>query len=414
MAPAPAFGLYGHIRANRIRSMLLLGGLFLLVYAIVFAGSLGYHAFTRPNLPLQALMRLALYDLGRAAPFVTIGVALWVYVAYWFNASIIDAMTGSEPLDRRDNPRLYDQLEVMCISVGMPMPHLKIMETDAVNAFASGLRQDQYAITMTRGLLNQLDSDEIEAVMGHELTHIRNGDVRLMVIAIIIAGVVSFVGEMIFRWFTDGSRLARSGRWSSGDSSSSNSSSASSDGSSDSDSGKAAGGAFAAILIAVAIIALAWALSLVIRFALSRSREYLADAGAVELTKNPDAMISALLKISGRGELPNVPSGIMEMCVDNPRAGFADLFATHPPIEARVQALMTSAGGRLPDWANDDGQPAPDAITQSARDDQADPLVYAPDGIETAGQAQAGSQAQAGPNPGQISDGLASPWGKRR
>ena len=92
----------------------------------------------------------------------------------------------------------------------------------------------------------------------------------------------------------------------------------------------------------------AWALSLVIRFALSRSREYLADAGSVELTKNPDAMISALLKISGRGELEGVPSGLMEMCVDNPRSGFADLFATHPAIEDRIDALVRYAGGHRP------------------------------------------------------------------
>lgn len=365
MAPelAPAFGLFGHIRANRIRSMLLLGGLFLLVYVMVYAGSLAMNAITHPNWPVQALMQRAFFDLATAAPVATIGVAVWVAIAYWFNAAIVDALTGAKALDRRDNPRLYDQLETLCISVGMPMPHLKIMETEAVNAFASGLRQDQYSITMTRGLLDQLDSGEIEAVLGHELTHIRNGDVRLMVIAVIIAGVVSFVGEMAFRWFLHGPRIARGARWSSGNNSSTASSSGS--GGSSSDSRKGSGGAFAAILIAVAIIMIAWALSLVIRFALSRSREYLADAGAVELTKNPDAMISALLKISGRGELPDVPSGIMEMCVDNPRAGFSDLFATHPSIDARVNALMTAAGGRMPDWAREDGLPPPDAIDQA-------------------------------------------------
>ena len=124
-----------------------------------------------------------------------------------------------------------------------------------------------------------------------------------------------------------------------------------SSGSRSSDDRKGGGGAVVAILVAVALIAAAWLLSLVIRFALSRSREFLADAGAVELTKNPDAMISALMKISGRSELEGVPSGIMEMCIDNPRSGFADLFATHPPIEDRVDALVKFAGGRLPEPA---------------------------------------------------------------
>jgi len=114
----------------------------------------------------------------------------------------------------------------------------------------------------------------------------------------------------------------------------------------DSDRGKGGGGF--AIVIAIALVAAAWLLSTAIRFALSRRREYLADAGSVELTKNPDAMISALRKIESRGELEGATSAIMEMCVDNPREGFADLFATHPPIDARIAALIQFAGGHDP------------------------------------------------------------------
>jgi heat shock protein HtpX len=98
-------------------------------------------------------------------------------------------------------------------------------------------------------------------------------------------------------------------------------------------------------VIAIVLIVLAWALSQLVRLALSRSREYLADAGSVELTKNPDAMISALRKIEGRGELPAATSAVMELCLDNPREGFSDLFATHPSVESRVQALVKYAGG---------------------------------------------------------------------
>lgn len=337
----PAFGLYAHIRSNRRRSVLLVVGLFVLVYAMAFAGSLLFTAFTRPDLPLDMIVARALQDLWVAAPAATILTAGWVWIAWWFNTRIIDAVTGAIPLRREQNPRLYDQLETLCISVGMPMPKLKIVETDAVNAYASGLREDQYAVTVTRGLLNSLDAREIEAVLAHELTHIRNGDVRLMVVAMVIAGVISFFGEILFRWFSRGPRIRMggSGGRSSGDS-------------------KKGGGAFAAILIAIAIIVAAWLLSQVVRFALSRSREYLADAGAVELTKDPDAMISALLRISGRGELPGAPSGVMEMCIDNPHSGFVDLFATHPAVEDRVERLMRVAGGRMPDWALE-GEPIP-------------------------------------------------------
>lgn len=357
-----AFGLYGHIRANRWRSMLLLAGLFLLVYAVVFAGALAYNAFVHSNWPLAALLRRAFYDLRVAAPVATILVLLWIAIAYWFNARIVDALAGARPIERSDNSRLYDQLETLCIATGMKMPALKIIETDALNAYASGLDEDQYSVTVTRGLIESLDRAEMEAVLAHELTHIRNGDVKLMVIAVIVAGVVSFVGEVLFRWFTDGP--VRVGRWSGSRSS----------GGSSNDSGSNKGGAFAAILIAVAILMAAWALSLVIRFALSRSREYLADAGAVELTKDPDALISALLKVSGRGELPGTPSGIMEMCIDNPRAGFADLFATHPPIETRVEMLMATAGGRLPAWAlAGEEPPLPEPEASDALPHPADP-----------------------------------------
>jgi heat shock protein HtpX len=113
-------------------------------------------------------------------------------------------------------------------------------------------------------------------------------------------------------------------------------------------SGRGRGGFGVAILIAVVLIVVAWVLSLVIRLALSRSREFLADAGSVELTKNPDAMIMALRKIEGRGELPDATSAVMEMCVDNPRSGFSDLFSTHPSVENRVDRLVRFAGGHDP------------------------------------------------------------------
>jgi heat shock protein HtpX len=224
--------------------------------------------------------------------------------------------------------------EALCISRGMTMPTLKILDTDALNAYASGLEDDKMTVTVTSGLLAALDRRELEAVVAHELTHIRNDDVRLMVIAVLVAGVVSFFGELLYRIFTSPRAAGRGLRWGS----------RSRSGGSDR---KGGGGAILAILLAVAIILIAWALSQVIRFALSRSREFLADAGAVELTKNPDAMISALLKIQGKGELPGVPSGLMEMCIDNPKNGFVDLLASHPSIEERVEALRAYAGGRV-------------------------------------------------------------------
>ena len=309
-----AYGLYTHIRANRWRSVVLLGGLFLLVYVMVDAGALAGRAFITPDAPLDWYLRQAWYDLLIALPFATAAGALWIFIAYHFHQTLIDAVTGGREVTRVEEPRLYNLLENLCISRGIPMPKLKIMEARELNAFASGLNQKQYAITVTTGLLDRLDDPETEAVLAHELTHIRNGDVRMLVISLIIAGIIGFVAELTFRMMFHAGGSARPRTWSnrsSGDR-------------------KGGGGAIIAIIIAVVLIALAWLLSQVIRFALSRSREYLADAGAVELTKNPDAMIMALRKIEGRGELPDTPSAVMEMCVDNPRSGFVDIFATHP------------------------------------------------------------------------------------
>ncbi len=122
-------------------------------------------------------------------------------IAYFFHQSIVDAVTGGEDVTRQQQPRLYNLLENLCISRGIPMPKLKIIESDALNAYATGLNQRQYAVTVTTGLLNALNDQEIEAVLGHELTHIRNGDVQMMVIAVIIAGVVGFFAELFFRSF---------------------------------------------------------------------------------------------------------------------------------------------------------------------------------------------------------------------
>ena len=335
-----AYGLYTHIASNKFRSMLLLAGLFLLIYVLVYAGALVAEVMTDSGRTVDYYFARAWRDLVSAFPWATIAAVAWIVIAYFFHQNMIDAVTGGESVTRQQEPRLYNLLENLCISRGIPMPQLKVMDRPALNAFAAGLNRRQYSITVTTGLLNALNDQEIEAVLGHELTHIKNGDVQLMVVAVIIAGVVGFFGELFFRLFTNLS-------WSGGGWSSS-SSSRSSSSSSDRDSKGSGGGAIIVIIIAVALIVLAWLLSQVVKLALSRSREYLADAGSVELTKNPDAMISALRKIENRGELPGATSAVMELCVDNPREGFADLFATHPSVKSRVDALVKYAGGHDP------------------------------------------------------------------
>jgi heat shock protein HtpX len=380
-----AYGLYTHIAANKTRSMLLLGGLFLLIYVMVFAGALIAEVGIAGDGSVAYYLRAATRDLMRAFPYATLGAALWIVIAYFFHQNMIDAITGGEAVTRQQQPRLYNLLENLCISRGIPTPKLKLMDSDARNAFATGLNPRQYSITVTTGLLAALDDDEIEAVLGHELTHIRNGDVQMMVVAVIIAGVVGFTAELFFRLFFNSGMNFGGFR-----------SSRSSSSSSDNNKGSG-GGAVFVIILAVALIALAWALSLVVRLALSRSREFLADAGSVELTKNPDAMISALRKIENRGELPGATSAVMEMCLDNPREGFADLFATHPSVDSRVAALVKFAGGHDPGRL-----PLPSDTEAPGEDAPALPDHQAPEQPRPGPWSDA--EAQQGP--------LQGPWGR--
>lgn len=319
-----AFGLQSHIWANNTRSILLLAGFPVLLLLLLFALSVGYIGLVEAPATTGEGLALAAAHLARVWPFAFVAAALWFAVAWLFHAKIIEATVGSRGLERKDAPELYNLLENLCISRGLATPRLAVIETPALNAFASGVSDKTYAVTVTRGLLEALDKAELEAVLAHELTHIRNRDVRLLIVATIFVGIFSFVGELVFRnTFRPGLRMGGHMRSRRGDS--------------------RGGGAL--ILIAIATIAIAYILAIVVRFALSRKREFLADAGAVDLTRNPDAMISALRKISGRSEI-DAPADIREMMLDNPTKPFASLFMTHPTIEARIDALSRYAGGR--------------------------------------------------------------------
>jgi heat shock protein HtpX len=324
-----AAGLRTHIWNNNLRSIVLLAGFPILLVLIGYALTLVWMGLTGDDLPPVKVVGDPTTDIGGRMANATghlpqIGVislglaAVWFVIAWFFHQGMINAATGARPVSRQDEGELYNLLENLAISRGLPTPRLAIIETGAMNAYASGLTEKNYTVTVTRGLMDALDKDELEAVLAHELSHIRHGDVRMMVIAVIFVGIISFVAEIGFRV------LIRSGG-----------------------GGRRSGGVL--ILVAAGLIVLAYVLAILIRFSLSRRREYMADAGAVELTKNPDAMISALLKISGQTEIEKAPSEVREMMIDNPRSGFMGVFATHPPIEKRVDMLVEHAGGRRPE-----------------------------------------------------------------
>lgn len=315
-----AVGLKTHIWANNTRSALLLAGFPVLLIGVLYGAQLvlmGLGLFPSTGMGLAEDMALAASSLGYTAPLAVVASAIWFLIAYLGHQAMIDAMTGARKVERKDEPELYNLLENLAISRGMRTPTLRIIESPALNAYASGLHEGRYSVTVTRGLMQALNRDELEAVLAHELVHVINRDVRTMVIAAIFAGIISVMAEMIFRGLVHvrgGGRNRNSGPL---------------------------------VLIGLAIAAVGFVLAIVIRMSLSRTREFVADAGSVELTKNPDAMISALRKVSGQSAL-DAPDEVRGLFLDNGGggAGFAGLFATHPPIEKRIEALVRFAGGR--------------------------------------------------------------------
>jgi len=349
-----AYGLYGHIQANRIRSVILLAGFVVLLHLLLFAVLMIWSAFSGGT--LDEIVEGALWQFRTSWPVAMIAAAVWFVIAYFIHQTLIGMATGAKSVTRTEAPRLYNVLENLCISRGLPMPALQIIDTPALNAYASGLREGQYLIAVTRGLVDTLADDELEAVLAHELTHIRNRDTQLMVVAIIFAGIFAFFGDMIIRgWdfpygWSPTPRRQRSPSETQDSSQSSGGWTTGGDDSGDRSSGgggRSSGGGGAAILaiaIAVAIILITWGVSTLIRFALSRSREFLADAGAAELTKNPDAMVRALHKIQHHATF-DVPSRMEAFFIENPVSNrLTGLLATHPSIEERVEALQRYAG----------------------------------------------------------------------
>ncbi len=302
-------GLDTQIRRNNRRSILLLLSFPLLIFAGVFGFFLWVH---------QGEMNDVGHDFIVTIPFVVGGVAIWFLIAYASHSTMINLSTGSETLDRKNNMRVYNLTENLCMSVGMTMPKLRIIESDQLNAFASGLNEKSYTVTLTRGIIDKLDDRELEGVIAHELMHIRNRDVRLLIVSIIFVGIFAFAVNILFRSVLFGSGRRRNNK---------------------------DGGGYA-VLIALVIAIVVYVLSLLFRFALSRKREYMADAGAADMTRNPDALASALRKISGNSKVDVRSDDVKQMFIDNGPAeneagfsGLSGMFATHPPIEKRIGFL---------------------------------------------------------------------------
>jgi heat shock protein HtpX len=245
-------------------------------------------------------------------PFVITAVCIWFLIAWGSHATIIRLATGAKPLQRTENKRVYNLVENLCIQQGMKMPSVYVINDDSLNAFASGINERTYSVTLSKGIIEKLNDEELEGVIAHELTHIRNHDTRLLIISIIFVGIFAFLAQMALRSLQFGGR------------------------------GKKGGGYL--VLIAVVVTAVCYFISLFLRFGISRSREYLADAGSAEWTKKPYALANALRKIDDDPLIEAVHSkDVAQLFIDNPKGhkkNFLDgLFDTHPPIKKRIQLL---------------------------------------------------------------------------
>lgn len=244
----------------------------------------------------------------------------WSGLSLAFGDKMVLAMANAKQIDKADAPQLYNVVEEMAIAAGVPMPRVMVLETDALNAFATGSKPGNGTIAVTRGLLNSLSRDELQGVVAHEMSHLANLDTRYMVVVGVTVGLIALVCDM----------LLRSLAWGRGNRSSS--------------SGKKGGGAAILIILLIVVAILAPIAAKFVQMAVSRQREYLADATSVRFTRNPNGLISALGKLAEKAEpFPGVSRATQHLFIVNPVQTFTSkssaLLATHPDIADRIGRL---------------------------------------------------------------------------
>ena len=301
-------GLQTQIWRNNFKSILLLIGFPILLFVLTY---LFFFILSASEVD---------QDIFSMFPLIIVAVFIWFLIAWFSHSAMIRKATSSMPLERKKNLRVYNLVENLCISQGVSIPKIYVIPDSSLNAFASGINEKTYAISLSQGIIDKLNDNELEAVIAHELTHIQNKDDRLLIISIIFVGVFSFVSEIAFKSLT---RFRVRG-------------------------GKNKGASIGVIALLLVLGGVGYLVSLLFKFSLSRKREYMADAGASNMTKNPKALANALRKISEDPWIEAVKrEDVAQLFIDHPtkrkKEGFGtffkSLFATHPPIEKRIEVL---------------------------------------------------------------------------
>lgn len=300
---------YNQVSSNKLKTWIIM---------ILFTGFVAFVAY---------VFTFALgYSRSEAVGFLTIFLIFALvmnFASYYFSDSLILAISQAQQIQKKDAPEVFRVVENLSIAQGMPMPRVYVIDDTAPNAFATGRDPQHAAVVFTTGILQKLDRLELEGVAAHELSHVKNYDIRVMAVVTILVGLVALLADMFFRmmWWGGGRRR-------------------------DENSGGSAQGLF--ILIAFILALLSPLIAQLIQLAVSRRREFLADASGALLTRNPDSLADALLKISQDKEPLEVANkGTAHLYFENPfkdrqQGGvgwFANLFNTHPPVEERIKVL---------------------------------------------------------------------------
>lgn len=236
-------------------------------------------------------------------------------ISYYKGDAIALSSTGAKPVSKEENPYVYRMVENLSISIGIPTPKVYMIDSPALNAFATGRDPEHASIAVTTGIVTALENEELEGVLAHELSHIKNYDIRVMTIVIVLVGAVSLISNMFFRGGFLGGRRRNSEEG-------------------------GAGGVFA--IVGIVLLILSPIIAKLIQLAISRKREYLADASGALMTRYPEGLARALEKIKQSNiPLNTASAATAHLFISNPFTGkaFANAFSTHPPIEERIKRL---------------------------------------------------------------------------
>ena len=255
------------------------------------------------------------YGNGNITYYVIAGAAIYALIQYFAATKLAIAMTGAKQIEKRDNPRLYRIVENLAITTGMQTPKVYIIDDPAPNAFATGRDPRHSIVAATTGLLDIMDDNELEGIMAHEMGHVQNYDIRVSMITFGLVSAIGLITDLVLRMFIFGDR-------------------------DDNDTSPVA------MIIGLVVIVLAPIIAAVIQMAISRQREYLADATSAMTTRNPESLASALEKLSKQGRpMKRQSTTSAHLFINNPlKPGFLNkLFSTHPPLQDRIARLRNNA-----------------------------------------------------------------------